>query len=186
MRGPGHRAPATGLCNVEKNVKEKRGLAIRSSTTSWWPSRSEQACWGWAGFFGVTGLLLLVPGLHTTVTWPFGGDRFEYANIAFGHPFAGFRALLLFAAVYLWRRTSFTGELDEANATGLFAFKPVSVFIGALLFATAMLTARPHLLRWAVRAFTIGGTVLLLFGAMNSSTHIGTYLNIAPGTSYRW
>ena len=29
---------------------------------------------GWAGFFGVTGLLLLVLGLHTTVTWPFGGD----------------------------------------------------------------------------------------------------------------
>src|SRR4051794_37220927 len=27
---------------------------------------------GWAGLFGVTGLLLLVTGLHTTLTWPFG------------------------------------------------------------------------------------------------------------------
>ena len=41
---------------------------------------------GWAGFFGLTGVLLLVLGLHTTVTWPYGGDGFEYANIAFGQP----------------------------------------------------------------------------------------------------
>ncbi len=58
---------------------------------------------GWAAFFGVTGLVLLVTGLHTTVTWPFGGGGFEYANIAFGQPAAGFGALLLLAAVYLWR-----------------------------------------------------------------------------------
>ena len=52
---------------------------------------------GWAAFFGLTGLLLLATGLHTTVTWPFGGDGFEYANIAFGQPAAGFGALLLLA-----------------------------------------------------------------------------------------
>jgi uncharacterized membrane protein len=194
---------------------------------------------GWAGFFGVTGLLLLVLGLHTTVTWPFGGDGFEYANIAFGQPAAGFGALLLFAAVYLWRhRTMFAGEAEEANATALAAFRPVGVFVGALglgmavlaiafvrfqlgaappqepisgrfghlpilealflgglwgvialgalLFAIATLTERPHLLRWAVWAFTIGGAVLLLFGAMNFYTHIGMYVNIAHGTNYRW
>jgi hypothetical protein len=194
---------------------------------------------GWAGFFGVTGLLLLVLGLHTTVTWPFGGDGFEYANIAFGQPAAGFGALLLFAAVYLWRhRTLFAGDADDVNAAALSALKPVSIFVGALglgmavlavafvrfqlgaappqepisgrfghlpilealflgglwgvialgalLFATAMLTARPHLLRWAVWAFAIGGAVLLLFGAMNFYTHIGMYVNIAHGTNYRW
>ncbi|WP_457254243.1 DUF981 family protein [Pedococcus sp. P5_B7] len=194
---------------------------------------------GWAGFFGVTGLLLLVLGLHTTATWPFGGDGFEYANIAFGQPAAGFGALLLFAALYLWRhRSLFAGETDEANATALSAFKPVGVFVGAmglgmavlaiafvrfqlgaappqepisgrfghlpilealflgglwgvialgaLLFATATLTERPHLLRWAVRAFALGGLVLLLFGAMNFYTHIGMYVNIAHGTNYRW
>jgi uncharacterized membrane protein len=194
---------------------------------------------GWAGFFGVTGLLLLVLGLHTTVTWPFGGDGFEYANIAFGQPAAGFGALLLLAAVYLWRhRSLFAGEVEEANATALGALKPVGVFVGALglgmavlaiafvrfqlgaappqepisgrfghlpilealflgglwgvialgalLFATAMLAQRPRLLRWAVWAFAIGGLVLLLFGAMNFYTHIGMYVNIAHGTSYRW
>lgn len=194
---------------------------------------------GWAGFFGVTGLILLVLGLHTTVTWPFGGDGFEYANIAFGQPAAGFGALLLFAAVYLWRhRSLFAGEVEGANATALSAFKPVGAFVGALglgmavlaiafvrfqlgaappqepisgrfghlpilealflgglwgviavgalLFATATLTDRPHLLRRAVRAFAIGGLVLLLFGAMNFYTHIGMYMNIAHGTNYRW
>jgi uncharacterized membrane protein len=95
---------------------------------------------GWAGFFGVTGLLLLVLGLHTTVTWPFGGDGFEYANIAFGQPAAGFGALLLFAAVYLWRhRTLFAGEVQEANATALGAFKPVGVFVAALGLGMAVM-----------------------------------------------
>ena len=55
----------------------------------------------WAAFFGVTGLLLFVLGIHTTVTWPFGGAPFEYANIAFGQPAAAFGALLLFAMIYL-------------------------------------------------------------------------------------
>ncbi len=54
---------------------------------------------GWA--FGVTGVLLFALGIHTTVTWPFGGGGSECANIAFGQPAAGFGALLLFAGVYL-------------------------------------------------------------------------------------
>jgi uncharacterized membrane protein len=95
---------------------------------------------GWAAFFGVTGLLLLVLGLHTTVTWPFGGDGFEYANIAFGQPAAGFGALLLFAAVYLWRhRTLFAGDADAAGTAALRALKPVAVFVGALGLAMGVL-----------------------------------------------
>lgn len=94
---------------------------------------------GWASFFGVTGLLLLVTGLHTTLTWPFGGDGFEYANLAFGQPAAGFGALLLFAAVYLWRhRVDFTAGV-EANRQALAAFKPVSIFVGALGLGMAAL-----------------------------------------------
>ena len=194
---------------------------------------------GWAGFFGVTGLLLLALGLHTTVTWPFGGNGFEYANIAFGQPAAGFGALLLFAAVYLWRQPAlFAGEVDEANAAALRALKPIGIFVGALglgmavlaisfvrfqlgaappqepisgrfghlpilealflgglwgviavgalLFSVSLLTNRPQLLRWSVRAWFVGGGVLLLFGAMNFYTHIGMYVNIAHGTNYRW
>jgi len=88
---------------------------------------------GWAGFFGVTGLVLLVLGLHTTVTWPFGGEGFEYANIAFGQPAAGFGGLLLFAAVYLWRhRAVFVDDVEAADATTLAALKPVGIFVGAL------------------------------------------------------
>lgn len=194
---------------------------------------------GWAAFFGVTGLLLLVLGLHTTVTWPFGGDGFEYANIAFGQPAAGFGALLLFAAVYLWRhRTLFAGDTETANTAALAALKPAGIFvgalglgmavlaitfvrfqlgaappeepisgrfghipiiealflgglwgivaIGALLFAIALWTDRPHLLRWAVWAWVIGGAVFLLFGAMNFYTHIGMYYNIANDTMHKW
>ncbi len=95
---------------------------------------------GWAGFFGVTGLLLLTLGLHTTVTWPYGGDGFEYANIAFGQPAAGFGALLILAAVYLWRhRELFEGDVKSANAATVASFKPVGIFVGALGLAMAVL-----------------------------------------------
>jgi hypothetical protein len=95
---------------------------------------------GWAAFFGVSGLLLLVLGLHTTVSWPFGGDGFEYANIAFGQPAAGFGALLIFAAVYLWRhRTRYEGEVEEANSKTLAALKPAGIFVGALGLGMAAL-----------------------------------------------
>jgi hypothetical protein len=193
----------------------------------------------WASFFGVTGLLLLVTGLHTTLTWPFGGDGFEYANIAFGQPAAAFGALLLFAAVYLWRhRLLFNGDVEPANKVALAAMKPASIFVGALglgmavlaiafvryqlgaappeepisgrfghlpilealflgglwgvvavgalLFAFALWTDRPQLLRWAVWAWVIGGVVFLLFGAMNFYTHIGMYDNLAHGHDHKW
>ena len=53
------------------------------------------------------------------MTWPYGGNGFEYANIAFGQPAAGFGALLLLAAVYLWRhRALFEGDVETANACG--------------------------------------------------------------------
>ena len=194
---------------------------------------------GWAGFFGVTGLILLATGLHTTVTWPFGGGGFEYANIAFGQPAAGFGALLLLAAIYLWRnRAYFDGDVEIANAKALAAMKPAGIFVGALglamgvlaitfvrfqlgaappeepisgrfgdwpiiealflgglwgvvavgalVYAIALWTDRPQLLKWAVRAWVVGGIVFLLFGAMNFYTHIGMYDNIANGTMHKW
>lgn len=95
---------------------------------------------GWAAFFGVTGLLLLVLGIHTTVTWPFGGEGFEYANIAFGQPAAAFGALLFFAAVYLWRHREIAAlEGDEARVTFLGALRPVGIFIGALGLGMAVI-----------------------------------------------
>lgn len=99
---------------------------------------------GWAAFFGVTGLLLLVTGLHTTMTWPFGAGGFEYANIAFGQPAAMFGALLLFAAVYLWRhRELFSGtteaDVERYSGAALRALKPVSIYVGAVGLAMAVL-----------------------------------------------
>jgi hypothetical protein len=95
---------------------------------------------GWAAFFGITGLLLLATGLHTTVTWPFGGDGFEYANIAFGQPAAAFGALLLLAAVYLWRhRALFAGDVEPAKDAALVAMKPAGIFVGALGLGMAAL-----------------------------------------------
>jgi hypothetical protein len=94
----------------------------------------------WAGLFGVTGLLLLVLGIHTTVTWPFGGEGFEYANIAFGQPAAAFGALLLFAAVYLWRhRQVFAGDPQTVRDAAMGALKPVGIFVGALGLAMTAL-----------------------------------------------
>lgn len=194
---------------------------------------------GWAAFFGITGVLLLVTGLHTTLTWPFGGGGFEYANIAFGQPAAAFGALLLLATVYLWRhRVLFAGEVEAAREAALVAMKPAGIFVGALglgmavlaiafvrfqlgaappeepisgrfghlpilealflgglwgvvalgalLFAVALWADRLGLLRWAGWAWTVGGVVFLLFGAMNFYTHIGMYDNIANGTMIRW
>lgn len=95
---------------------------------------------GWAAFFGITGLLLLVLGIHTTVVWPFGGAPFEYANIAFGQPAAGFGAVLVFMAVYLWRqRALFAGDVDAAGPVVLLALRPVSIFVGALGLAMGVL-----------------------------------------------
>ena len=60
------------------------------------------------------------------------------------------------------------------------------IALGALLFAVALLADRPRLLHWAVRAWLVGGAVLLLFGAMNFYTHIGMYYNIANDTMIKW
>ncbi|HLS26980.1 MAG TPA: DUF981 family protein [Beutenbergiaceae bacterium] len=95
---------------------------------------------GWAGFFAVTGLLLFTLGFHTTVTWPYGGEGFEYANIAFGQPAVAFGALLLVAALYLWRqRTVYEGDVETSSASTLAAFKPISIFVGVLGLGMAVI-----------------------------------------------
>jgi uncharacterized membrane protein len=95
---------------------------------------------GWAAFFGATGLLLFVLGVHTTVTWPYGGKGFEYANVAFGQPAAGFGALLLLAATYLWRQRSlFADDVETARTAVLAALKPAGILVGALGLGMAVL-----------------------------------------------
>ena len=60
------------------------------------------------------------------------------------------------------------------------------VALGALLFAVALWTDRPQLLRYAAWAWVIGGLVFLVFGALNFYTHIGMYYNISHGTMHKW
>src|SRR5690606_16187140 len=51
-----------------------------------------------------------------------------------------FGALLLFAAVYLWRnRALFAGDTEIVYSSVLAALKPVSLFVGALGLAMAVL-----------------------------------------------
>lgn len=95
---------------------------------------------GWAGFFGVVGLILAVLGLATCIMWPYGGGGFEYANIAFGEPAAAFGALSLLASVYLWRnRALFAGTSQNARTEAVDALKPVSIFVFVLGLAMTAL-----------------------------------------------
>ena len=55
-----------------------------------------------------------------------------------------------------------------------------------MLFAIALRIDRLGLLRWAGRAWIVGGVVFVLFEAMNFYTHIGMYDNIANGTMIKW
>ena len=101
---------------------------------------------GWAALFAVTGTIMAVLGLATCIMWPYGGDGFEYANIAFGEPAAAFGVLCLFAAVYLWRNKKlFDGSSKVAAENVVRTLKPVSIFIfvsGLMMFALAVTWVR--------------------------------------------
>lgn len=105
---------------------------------------------GWAAFMAVVGTLLTVLGFATTVTWPYGGNGLEYANIAFGEPAAAFGVLLLFAAVYLWRNRDLfaahgAAEVRRSQQHLVRALKPVSIFVfitGLMMAALAITWVR--------------------------------------------
>lgn len=95
---------------------------------------------GFAGLFATTGLISFAVGLHTTLTWPYGFEETAYGNIAFGEPAVGFGALLLFAAVYLWRHRTLTTEAGEtASETMITGLRPVSIFVFFLGAGTAFI-----------------------------------------------
>lgn len=101
---------------------------------------------GWAGFFGVVGLIMAVMGFATSIMWPYGTGGFEYANIAFGEPAAVFGVLCLFAAVYLWRNRQLfagdsTAEVKKMRTEVTEALRPVAIFVfitGLMMAALAM------------------------------------------------
>lgn len=105
---------------------------------------------GWAIFFGVTGAILAVLGTISTVTWPYGGGGFEYANIQFSQPAVLFGFMSLLWAVYLWRHRAQFSDTSAANAKLvrariLRAMKPVSLLVfaaGAMMLALAIVWIR--------------------------------------------
>ncbi|EUJ39352.1 DUF981 family protein [Brochothrix campestris] len=53
--------------------------------------------------FFVPGLLLVITGLHMTLTWPLAKIGYAYAAIIFGEPSLVFGILLLVLSWHLWR-----------------------------------------------------------------------------------
>ena len=86
---------------------------------------------GYAGAFGVLGLILTLTGFHMTVTWPLA-PAFPYDNIIFGEPAFAFGVLLLAAAI-LGRRSG-AELLDHPDPFARLALvaRPMSVFIVGL------------------------------------------------------
>lgn len=101
---------------------------------------------GWALFFGVTGAILAILGTISTVTWPYGADGFEYANIQFSQPAVMFGFLSLLWAIYLWRHRALFANATAAGqkvmqAHIMRAMKPLSLLIfaaGAMMFTLAV------------------------------------------------
>lgn len=101
---------------------------------------------GWALFFGVTGAILAILGTISTVTWPYGGNGFEYANIQFSQPAVMFGFLSLLWAIYLWRHRALFADTTAAGTKHMKnhlmrALKPLSLLIfaaGAMMFTLAV------------------------------------------------
>lgn len=98
-----------------------------------WPIATE----GWAVAFAVLGAILFVTGLHMTLTWPLAPGGFAFDNIIFGEPSLAFGALMLGAALVLWRRGALFAEASlEGGAMRTERVRrlawPLSIFVFAL------------------------------------------------------
>ncbi|MYW01912.1 DUF981 domain-containing protein [Streptomyces sp. SID3343] len=86
----------------------------------------------WALAFGALGFVLIVTGLHMTLTWPLAGQGFPFDNIVFGEPALAFGVLLACASLYLWKRGAALVE-DPDRLTRLTKLaSPISVFVFGL------------------------------------------------------
>lgn len=98
---------------------------------------------GWALFFGISGSILAILGVISTVTWPYGAGGFEYANIQFTQPAVLLGFLALGWAIYLWRHRAMFADTTAAGSKNMRAhvmraMKPVSlvVFAGGAMMTT--------------------------------------------------
>lgn len=84
---------------------------------------------GFSLAFAVTGLILTLTGLHMTLTWPLAAGGFPFDNVIFGEPALGFGVMLLFAALYLWKRGLQLVETEDRMVLVKRVAGPVSVFV---------------------------------------------------------
>ncbi|MGW0432358.1 DUF981 family protein [Micromonospora sp. NPDC003197] len=101
---------------------------------------------GWAVAFAILGAILFLTGLHMTLTWPLASGGFAFDNIIFGEPALAFGALMLGAALVLWRRAPLF-EMAAGDAGGVRTDQvrrligPISVFVFALGLACFAIAA---------------------------------------------
>lgn len=101
-------------------VKARPGSATTLSTDSY------------AMGFGVVGLIQFVTGVHMTLTWPLAKGGFPFDNIIFGETTLAFGTMLLFAALYLWRRGEVIAASDAPLVTMSRGMRPTSLFAGGM------------------------------------------------------
>lgn len=83
---------------------------------------------GWALAFGAIGFILVVCGVHMTLTWPLAAGGFPQNDIIFGEPALIFGVLLLAAGFYLWKRGSDISGAQRVVHTARVA-TPASVLV---------------------------------------------------------
>ncbi|MEV0649521.1 DUF981 family protein [Phytomonospora sp. NPDC050363] len=84
---------------------------------------------GYSLAFGVLGLILTATGLHMTLTWPLAAGGFPFDNVIFGEPALAFGVMLLFAALFLWKRGMALAEAPDRVEYVRRLAGPLSVFV---------------------------------------------------------
>ncbi|MCQ9367500.1 DUF981 domain-containing protein [Brevibacterium sp. 91QC2O2] len=87
---------------------------------------------GWALAFLIPGAILFIMGLHMALTWPLAAGGFPFDNVIFGEPSIAFGALLIAAAVFLFRRGARLNTVANPLRYAAQTARPVSLFIAAI------------------------------------------------------
>lgn len=138
----------TPMYNTVMSVAAGVGLLLLVMLGRSLYSRTRFSAEGYSLAFGVLGLILFSMGLHMSLTWPLARIA-PFDNIMFGETSVAFGAMLLAAALYLWRRGPALESVASSEDAGLAAGNadelarlvlPTSVFaagMGLACFAIA-------------------------------------------------
>lgn len=103
---------------------------------------------GWIMGFITPGIVLLITGVHMTLTWPISKLGLPFDDIIFGEPSFAFGLLLIVFSVFLIHRYKLGLKADNANSESFFnslnedlpeILKPLSLFIAAMGLACVMI-----------------------------------------------